>query len=573
MIGRIVHKWNGLRLKPKLFLSYLSVIIIPILVLGIYSYWQSKQLLNTQAEQALNRNVDTMAGYFNYKAELYNHTANIILNNSKIQQIISTPYMDYVNLYYDLNRYFYPNFNQIRIGNKEINQLTVYTENDMPESGYAIMSARRLPSFAWYKELGQGDVRPKWIRHSSELYFISTFPRLLVNGQNDILVMQIDMKDLFGRVAELMPGNGVIVTNAKGGVLYSNSAESVKAFRLNDLNDMDIIHAESGTVEIGDQKLLVLKKQIPESGWLIYTYVPVKNVSLNADKILTATSIVAGSCILLLLILITAMSNNLMKRIHTLVSWMKRVETGELDLQVHTGAKDEIGELMIRFGHMLKRLNEVIQESYASKIIQKDAELRALQAQINPHFLYNTLSFVNWKALRSEEHDISHIVVSLSKFYRTALNKGGQIITVREELENIRSYLEIVLIMKNYSFDVVYEIDEQVYSHKMINLVLQPLVENAIQHGIDKKEQGRGQIKLIARIEADTVVFTVEDNGSGISEDMIGNLLTAQTSGYGLKNVHERLQLKFGDDYGITISSTIGEGTIMKVTIPLSVEA
>jgi len=217
---------------------------------------------------------------------------------------------------------------------------------------------------------------------------------------------------------------------------------------------------------------------------------------------------------------------------------------------------------------MLHRLNEVIQESYASKVTQKDAELRALQAQITPHFLYNTLSFVNWKALRSEEHDISHIVVALSKFYRTALNKGGQIITVRDEFENIKSYLEIMLIMKNYSFDVIYEIDEQVYSYQMINLVLQPLVENAIQHGIDKKEAGRGQLKLAAYLGDETVVFTVADNGNGIPEQLIGSLITSQSSGYGLKNVNERIQLKFGEQYGITVSSTIGEGTVMKITIP-----
>lgn len=574
MIRVIARQWNHLRLKPKLFLSYLSVILIPIMVLGIYSYWQSKQLLDTQAEQALDRNVDTMAEYFNFKSELYNNTANSILYHSKIQQIVSTTYLDYVNLNNDLNQYVYPNFNLIRITNKDINQLTVYTENDMPESGFAILSARRLPELPWYKEVGTIIDKQLWIRYMSDLYFVSPFPRLLVKGQNNILVMKINEKGLFDRVDELMPGNGVIVTNSRGGVLYSNSEKYAQKFDLGNLDDRDIIRAaESGTVHINNQKLLVLSKSIPQSGWLIYTYVPVKNVSLNAGKILTATSIVAGVCVLILLLLISVLTNNMMKRIHIFVSWMKRVEAGEMDLQVKTEVKDEIGELMIRFGNMLKRLNEVIQESYASKVIQKDAELRALQAQINPHFLYNTLSFVNWKALRSEEHDISHIVVSLSKFYRTALNKGGQIITVRDELENILSYLEIMLIMKNYNFEVVYDIDERVYSYRMINLVLQPLVENAIQHGIDKKDDGRGQLKLTARLEKETVVFTVEDNGYGISKELIGDLLTVQSSGYGLKNVNQRLQLKFGDEYGITISSTIGEGTVMRVTIPQLREA
>ena len=569
MIRAIVRQWNALRLKPKLFLSYLSLILIPIMVLGIYSYWQSKQLLDTQAEQALNRNVDTIAEYFNFKTELYNNTANTILYHSKIQQIISATYLDYVNLNNDLNQYIYPNINLIRITNKDISQLTIYTENDMPESGLVVLSAKRLLDLPWYKKLGRKIEQPKWIRYKTELYYVTPFPQLLVRGQNNVLVMHMNDNKIFDQVEELLPGYGVIVTNSEGEVLYSNTADFVQKFELGNIDDIGIIQAaKSGSMVTNNQKLIVLNKSIPRSGWEIYTYVPMKDVSLNADKILTATLVVGGTCVLILLLLITVLTNNMMRRIHTFISWMKRVEAGELNLQVVTEVKDEIGELMIRFGNMLHRLNEVIQESYASKVTQKDAELRALQAQITPHFLYNTLSFVNWKALRSEEHDISHIVVALSKFYRTALNKGGQIITVRDEFENIKSYLEIMLIMKNYSFDVIYEIDEQVYSYQMINLVLQPLVENAIQHGIDKKEAGRGQLKLAAYLEDETVVFIVADNGNGIPEQLIGSLITSQSSGYGLKNVNERIQLKFGEQYGITVSSTIGEGTVMKITIP-----
>lgn len=219
---------------------------------------------------------------------------------------------------------------------------------------------------------------------------------------------------------------------------------------------------------------------------------------------------------------------------------------------------------------MLNRLNEQIDETYRSKIIQKEAELKALQSQINPHFLYNTLSFINWKALKNDAPEISHIVTSMSKFYRTALNQGNNIITVRNELENIKSYIEIIQVMGDYSFDVVYKIDEEVNEYSTINLILQPLAENAIKHGIKQKNNGKGLLYVSAWLDKGTINFAIEDNGPGMEKETIDTILTMQSTGYGLRNVNERLQLRFGTKYGISIQSRLGYGTVMTIVIPQS---
>ena len=153
---------------------------------------------------------------------------------------------------------------------------------------------------------------------------------------------------------------------------------------------------------------------------------------------------------------------------------MKATETGNLGMVIENDSTDEIGDLINGYNSMSKRLDETVNEVYQSKIKEKEYEMRALQAQINPHFLYNSLSMINWKALEAEQEDISRITLSLSTFYRTALNKGKNILLVKDEIANIKSYLDIQLAMHDNSFDVVYDIDDSILKYETLNLILQP---------------------------------------------------------------------------------------------------
>ncbi|MEI3340603.1 MAG: histidine kinase [Eubacterium sp.] len=143
---------------------------------------------------------------------------------------------------------------------------------------------------------------------------------------------------------------------------------------------------------------------------------------------------------------------------------------------------------------MMKRIQELIQENYETKIAQKEFEMKALQAQINPHFLYNSLSMINWKAIEAQETEISHITLTLSSFYRTTLNRGKTMTSIRNALDNIRAYLELQLYMHDNDFTVHYDVDESLYEYEIPLLIFQPFVENALEHGLDIKEDGDRQI-------------------------------------------------------------------------------
>ena len=251
---------------------------------------------------------------------------------------------------------------------------------------------------------------------------------------------------------------------------------------------------------------------------------------------------------------------------------MENVENGKLEINVTSNSKDEVGSLIRGFSKMITQIKTLIEDVYESKIFQKDYELKALQSQINPHFLYNTLSLINWMALEAGQKDISKITLSLSTFYRTALNKGKNIITVKDEIKNVQSYLDIQLMMHDYEFDADVNIDDEILDYKILNLLLQPLIENAINHGIDLKTEGNGIITITGKKEDNNIILKISDNGAGMKKEVAESILTNNSRGYGVKNVNERIKLYYGVEKGIDIESVVGKGTTVTIRIPINNE-
>ncbi|MCQ6563071.1 cache domain-containing sensor histidine kinase [Paenibacillus mendelii] len=564
--------FNRLRFNQKLFLSYLIVIIIPILVLGIYSYRQSKEMQNIQASQSIERNVEAVSESIKNSLEEYDQMIRSIVLNRTFQRIVANDYLDLINLSRDLKEYLSPYVNMMMMMNNHIHQITFYTQSDVPEYGLSVLKHERVMNQPWYQKVLEGTEYQWFFDESGYVSVAGKFPRFFSDTYTNVVYMRIEDKGLFKNILDLAKGYSVIISDENNRVLYVNSSEAKAGMPA--YSTGDILHLKDGLAVINGTKMFVVNKTIPQTQWVIRCFVPMNQVTQNADSILGATLIVIGSCIVFLLIIISIFSKTMIRRIYKLNTLMKRVENGELMPLVQSASKDEIGELTNRFGNMLVRINALIEEAYTNKIIQKELELKALQSQINPHFLYNTLSFINWEALKNEQHITSHVVTALSRFYRTSLNKGDSIIQVRDELDNIKSYLDIIRIMSDGGFEIHYEIDEAVYDYWMINLILQPLVENAVRHGINQREDGGGGVlRVSARLTAGSIIFTVEDNGPGMNEEMVVRLLSVQSSGYGLKNVNERLKLFFGIASRIEIESVIGRGTIMKVTIPQYVKS
>lgn len=555
--------FENLNFRRKLFISYLLTIIIPIAVLGAYSYYQAKDFLLQQAVNGLNDSVKQVAVNINYRIERYNSLINLIAYNKRIQQIITNNYKYYSILYIDLIEQVDPLFNNVLNQNEDVLALTIYTGNSVPEDGNFIMSLDRIENEAWYKTLDTGG-KTRWFKTGDGIFGARKI-RNDYTENYDLLYIRIDEDLLFA--------NFKMIENADYAAFISNG-EGDAVFEIDRLSGEfgDAPWEEPGMKGPGaaavGKSMIQVAGEIPEAGWTLHYYVPVKAIALNFRAFMSVSAIVILICTALLLAMSWMFSNAFVKRIHELNQKIDLVRRGDMQVEITSPYTDEIGQLTSKFGEMLANINRLIAEAYQSKLTQKEAELKALQAQINPHFLYNTLSIINWKAIEIDADEISRLTVNVSNFYRSVLNRGKNLLTIRDELENMKIYIDIKLIMNNYCFDVVYDIDEEVLGYKTINIILQPIVENAIVHGIEKNEGVRGLLKISCRAEEDVIRFCIEDNGVGMEEETAEAVLTKNTTGYGLKNVNDRLKIFFGQQYGIEIASRYGKGTGITVAIP-----
>jgi two-component system sensor histidine kinase YesM len=300
----------------------------------------------------------------------------------------------------------------------------------------------------------------------------------------------------------------------------------------------------------------------------VWFYKPNQVINASVVSLVVAILIVMVVCIVFSLIGASVFSKIMVTDIEKLTKNMEAVEQGNMEIMVTSDSADEVGNLIRGFGNMINRINQLINEVYVGKISQKESEMRALQAQINPHFLYNSLSLINWKALETNQTDISRLTLLLSTFYRTALNRGKNVLSIRDEISNMNSYLEIQLMMHENSFSVVRDIDEDILEFQTLNLILQPLIENAIDHGIDMKEEENGVITIGGHKDGNHILLSVEDNGVGMDEETAKSILSKESKGYGVRNVNERIMLYYGEAYHLTVESKLGEGTKITVRIP-----
>lgn len=260
--------------------------------------------------------------------------------------------------------------------------------------------------------------------------------------------------------------------------------------------------------------------------------------------------------------------------IKELVEVTKQVSQGDLEVRSHVSSGQEARMLSDSLNTMIDKINELLEQVKLEQIRIRKAEFQLLQTQINPHFLYNTLDTIIWLAESDEQKKVVRMVESLSEFFRTSLNQGKDIISIREELQHVRSYLEIQQV--RYQDILEYEIDvpQELMIYAIPKITIQPLVENALYHGI-KNKRGKGMIRITAYLEDGSFVIQVEDNGIGMQEERLKQVQEGirkkqyvESNIYGLYNVNERIRLNFGEKYGIRIQSTYGEGTVIRILLP-----
>ncbi len=274
------------------------------------------------------------------------------------------------------------------------------------------------------------------------------------------------------------------------------------------------------------------------------------------------------------------MTDRITKPIAELTTSMKAVEKGDFDIQIDVSGEYEVVQLAKRFNLMTARIKSLMGQVVDEQEAKRKSELSALQAQINPHFLYNTLDSIIWMAENGKQQEVVKMVTALARLFRISISRGKNVITVKEELAHAENYLTIQKMRYKDQFEYTLDIQEEVLELRTLKLILQPIIENAIYHGI-RQMVDEGEILINARLEGDDLVFEVQDNGLGMEDHIRQGLLTrhpedaaspatgVKVGGVGVSNVDERIQLLYGKSYGLTIESELEEGTTVTLRIPV----
>lgn len=337
-------------------------------------------------------------------------------------------------------------------------------------------------------------------------------------------------------------------------------------------------------IEIWENDVQIVTALLRESVFQ-YIYYELRDIQEARDEYQTFyVNIIQIALIAFLMILIIVLFMSyeiplsITRPIRRLSEVTDQVAKGDLTVRsdVQTGA--EVGMLNDSLNTMIDKINELLEQVTKEQIRLRKAEFELLQSQINPHFLYNTLDAIIWLAESGEQKKVVSMVRSLSDFFRTSLNQGKDIITIKEELQHVRSYLEIQQMRYQDILQYEIQVPEELERYSIPKITVQPLVENALYHGI-KNKRGQGKIQVTGKKEGDFFTLSICDNGIGIAverlqqiQDRIRQKTSNEKDIYGLYNVNERIRLNFGEEYGISIESTYGEGTCVKVFLPCAEE-
>lgn len=552
--------FNKMKYRHKLTILLVVTSLVPMTVLALYSHGRQSTMVRSSELEDMQSIIEQTRESIDSQTAVYTSLLNYLTYSPDIAEIIKEKDIDNYSAYEKYTEIADPLLSVPKSYHDAIKSIQLYAESIKVAHEYTLVPLDKIKE-EWWSEGLKDDVRIQW-EVNQECKEVAAI-RMIYNEQKleAVLCISLDYNKIFQPFSNIMADeNGGIVTDKKGTILYKNT----------NLNVVEQDHSQNiaSVLPVIEESCAYTKTESEENNWSFYYFKSKNAISGSVRRILIEEIPLIAGCLLIILFLGLSFSRVFTRKIEELTKNMDQVNHGSRTVTVNSDSNDEIGILVNSFRNMMDEINRLIDEVYVNKIALKEYELKALQAQINPHFLYNTLSMMNWMAIKSNQMDISKVTLALSTFYRTALSKGEDVVTVENCIQNTQAYLEIQLTMHDNSFTVDWDIDSTIKNEKMPKLLLQPVVENAIEHGIDEKEDDDKNIFLSFKGKGDVVEITVRDNGKGMEQEKAEMLVTYQAKGYGLKNVNDRIRLLYGENYGIRIFSEPGVGTTVVMRFP-----
>lgn len=569
---RIVKWFKDLKFQGKLVIGYLVLALIPMLCVTWYTYFNIRSMLLEQSYDNVNNEVEKMQQNFSMLLEPCLTTLDILYIDASLSGYLSQDYSS--DSYEEMFYYIDQRITGICLINPSISRIRFYSSNQtLPSDNYYFFREDALSEQERERtRKAQGTV----VLNGTELQdgkmhlCLDRLMNVYPQGKTEsILSLEIEQDLMSDFVTVQDETEAVYLTDSGGMILAASSPEKIGKNIVQWMPDWrteDKIQTEfkeGGTDKIGISVASAYDSYIVMVSDKEATLKNMKSVSGQMMALIFLSAAVVMASIVLY-------SRWLSHKVSKVMYAARKLGDGEFDYILKDMGKDEIGQIGDAFNLLNQRIQWLIRENYEKKIKLQSEELNLMQEQINPHFLYNALAAISALALREGQGQTVKCVKYLADFYRISLNKGKQVLSIREELELLKNYLNIQKVRFGESIQVEYEVKKELLTLKTIKLLLQPLVENSIHHG-RRSEEEILMIRVSIFLEGDRVCFSVEDNGNGIKQEKLEKLrgqLEQFEEGYGLKNVHNRVRFTYGEGYGVKIDSVSGVGTRVRVYIP-----
>lgn len=412
----------------------------------------------------------------------------------------------------------------------------------------------------WLSEI----LRPKIKKYGMQTRVFSAFRKIndLDTGQElAYLLVNVDERKIHHVMKDLQLGDNsqVYLVDENKRIISNKDTELIGNYF--DIESVDLT------------KYIIVRDKSEETNWEIISVIPKDEYKRELRTFNTMFIYLALIAILAITVLSYSISKGVTAPINVLIKGMDKVKRGKFDTIIEVKQENELGELADHFNKMAQELNFFVKKVYVQELNRREVELKAVQAQLNPHFLYNTLDTIYWKLVLDGNEKVGDLVVSLSEILRYSINSDTEFVSVEEDAQQINNYLQIQKSRFEDQIQFEVDIDPDILNYKIPKLIIQPLVENAIIHGFKNFDQ-KGHVTVLGYKDQNALFFEVIDDGVGMSEETIQCVLSKapnqkEKSGFGIDVVNKRIKILYGDDYGIHIKSNINEGTRMTVKLDL----
>ena len=586
IISNKITFFKNLNLIQKFLLTYCILILVPLTTLFGYTYTKMSQIIESNilnsTQQAFNQSIDFLTYKFYRIFDVSNSLAidenivNILRNDSN-----NYPLSDQIG-HLSYLRLFLSSYED----DSDVSNLSLYVNDDFIYSNdnRNIFSMSSLNDSKAMKIINTTNSRFIWgpssyFNNTSE--YLSLFKTIKSpdNFAENIGYLKLNFKkslieDIINKINSV-PNSISYIINSDGVIICSsnNSASAKYIKKLDEIQNYSINSDNFTSTSYNSEKIYIKSSLIDKTDWYLVTILPESSIiaEINTQRfyLFLIVIIFGGTSIILAFYFVNSINNRLSK----VIKGMRCVQSGDLNYYIENDTNDELGELIDSYNYMIGKMSILIEDQYKLGKDVKNAELKALQSQINPHFLYNTLDMINWMSYKKMNKEISLAVKNLAKFYKLSLNKGKDLVTIKDEMQHANLYVNIQNMRYNNRISLRINIDEGINDYLIPKITLQPILENSINHGILGKGEGEGLISILGYSMNSDIILTIADNGVGIKEEnlnlLLSNKLTSSKgSGYGLKNIDKRIKLLYGENYGLSFKSIYGRGTTVINRIP-----